>query len=94
MGSVAYPAPGRVVEAGRLPPWEVAKLPAPPPYSLKSALRVTGAAAIILGISIGSNLQRFGFEKTAKVETLQETIDEMGESPGSGEDSPPTASGL
>jgi len=34
--------------------------------------------------SLTGNLQRFGFEKTAKVETLQEIIDEMGEGPGSG----------
>ena len=34
--------------------------------------------------SLTGNLQRFGFEKTAKVETLQEIINEMGEGPGSG----------
>jgi hypothetical protein len=40
------------------------------------------------------NLQRFGFEKAAKVETLQEIIDEMGEGPGDGDDSAPAANGL
>jgi len=29
--------------------------------------------------SLTGNLQRFGFERVAKVETLQEIIDEMGE---------------
>jgi hypothetical protein len=29
--------------------------------------------------SVTSNLQRFGFERVAKVETLQEIIEEMGE---------------
>ena len=66
MSSVARPAPGRVVEAGRLPPWEVAKLPAPPPYSLRNAVRVTGAGAIILGISIGSGEWLIGPAVTAQ----------------------------
>ena len=29
--------------------------------------------------SVTSNLQRFGFEKVARVETLQETVDDMGQ---------------
>ena len=44
--------------------------------------------------SLTGNLQRFGFEKTAKVETLQEIIDEMGEGPGSGDDTAPATNGL
>jgi hypothetical protein len=44
--------------------------------------------------SLTGNLQRCGFEKTAKVETLQEIIDEMGEGPGSGDDSAPAANGV
>src|SRR4030095_14970280 len=66
MSSVARPAPRQVVEAGRLPPWEVAKLPAPPPYSLRNAVRVTGAGAIILGISIGSGEWLIGPAVTAQ----------------------------
>ena len=59
MEHAAVPDPGtgtgRLVEAGKLPPWEErSELPAPPPYSMKSALRVAGAGAIILGGAIGS----------------------------------------
>src|SRR5262245_41049878 len=57
---------GRLVEAGSLPPWGVADLPAPPPYNLKNALRVTGAGAIILGISIGSGEWLIGPAVTAQ----------------------------
>ena len=57
---------GRLVEAGSLPPWGVAELPAPPPYNLKNALRVTGAGAIILGISIGSGEWLIGPAVTAQ----------------------------
>src|SRR5262245_19268083 len=46
-------ATGRVA-AGGLPAWEVADLPAPPAYSFRNGLRVAGAGAIILGLSIGS----------------------------------------
>src|SRR6266498_365375 len=35
------------------------------------------------------NLQRFGFEKVTKVETLQEIIEEMGEETGTGQNSQP-----
>jgi hypothetical protein len=62
----ALPGKGRVVEAGKLPPWTVAELPAPPPYSLKNALRVTGAGAIILGLSIGSGEWLIGPAVTAQ----------------------------
>jgi Mn2+/Fe2+ NRAMP family transporter len=57
---------GRPVQAGSLPPWEVADLPAPPPYSLRNALRVAGAGAIILGISIGSGEWLIGPAVTAQ----------------------------
>src|SRR5437867_6360500 len=57
---------GRLVEAGDLPPWEVAELPAPPPYSPKNALRVAGTGAIILGISIGSGEWLIGPAVTAQ----------------------------
>ena len=43
--AVAQAPIGKVVEAGSLPPWGVGDLPAPPPYTLKNALRVTGAGA-------------------------------------------------
>lgn len=56
----------RVVEAGQLPAWEVADLPAPPPYSPRNALRVAGAGAIILGISIGSGEWLIGPAVTAQ----------------------------
>jgi hypothetical protein len=38
--------------------------------------------------SLTANLQRFGFEKVTKVETLQEIIEEMGEI-GTGQNSQP-----
>jgi hypothetical protein len=70
MAKEAVPAatttPARVVEAGRLPAWEVADLPAPPPYSVKNALKVAGAGAIILGISIGSGEWLIGPAVTAQ----------------------------
>jgi hypothetical protein len=66
MDSVTAQASARLVEAGNLPPWETAKLPAPPPYSFRSALRVTGAGAIILGISIGSGEWLIGPAVTAQ----------------------------
>src|SRR5437867_11245264 len=66
MAVAAQPRNGRLVEAGSLPPWEMADLPAPPPYNLKNALRVTGAGAIILGISIGSGEWLIGPAVTAQ----------------------------
>src|SRR5438552_18929483 len=64
--AVAETRPGPVVEAGSLPPWGVGDLSAPPPYTLKSALRVTGAGAIVLGISIGSGEWLIGPAVTAQ----------------------------
>src|SRR5947207_15339814 len=58
--------PNRLVEAGGLPPWGVAELTAPPPYSLKNALRVAGAGAIRLGGAIGSGEWLIGPAVTAQ----------------------------
>jgi len=57
---------GRQVEAGQLPPWGVGELEAPPPYSLKNAVRVAGAGAIILGGAIGSGEWLIGPAVTAQ----------------------------
>jgi hypothetical protein len=57
---------GRLIEAGGLPPWGVAELSAPPPYSLKNALRVAGAGAIVLGGAIGSGEWLIGPAVTAQ----------------------------
>lgn len=48
------------VQAGKLPAWEVADLPAPPPFSLRNALLVIGPGAILLSGSIGSGEWIFG----------------------------------
>src|SRR6266536_5836596 len=61
-----HPRIGGLVEAGRLPPWGKADLQAPPPYSIKSALRIAGTGAIILGISIGSGEWLIGPAVTAQ----------------------------
>ena len=39
---------------GALPPWGVAELPAPPPFTFTNALRTVGPGVIGLGIAIGS----------------------------------------
>jgi hypothetical protein len=71
MAQDAIAAPGtsaaRLVQAGRLPPWEVAELPAPPPYGFRNGLRVAGAGAIILGLSIGSGEWLIGPAATAQL---------------------------
>src|SRR5205823_7922486 len=64
--SVSGTGSGGKVEAGRLPAWEIADLPAPPPYGFKSALRVAGAGAIILGGAIGSGEWLIGPSVTAQ----------------------------
>ena len=64
--AVAQAPIGKVIEAGSLPAWGVGDLPAPPPYTLKNALRVTGAGAIVLGISIGSGEWLIGPAVTAQ----------------------------
>jgi uncharacterized membrane-anchored protein len=58
--------PGDKVPAGELPPWEVADLPAPPPFSWKNAAAIIGPGAILLGISIGSGEWLIGPATTAK----------------------------
>jgi hypothetical protein len=57
---------GKVVEAGSLPPWGVADLPAPPRYSFRTALRGAGAGAIVLGLGIGSGEWLIGPAVTAQ----------------------------
>jgi hypothetical protein len=66
MDGATEPRTGPLVEAGGLPPWSKGDLQAPPPYSIKNALRVTGAGAIILGISIGSGEWLIGPAVTAQ----------------------------
>ena len=39
--------------SGELPPWEVAELPAPPPFGFRNAMRVIGPGAIMAATSIG-----------------------------------------
>ncbi len=56
----------RTIAAGKLPPWEVAELDAPPKYNLRNAVRVTGAGAIILGGAIGSGEWLIGPSVTAQ----------------------------
>jgi hypothetical protein len=41
------------VAAGKLPPWEIADLPAPPAWGLVNVFRVIGPGAILLGTTIG-----------------------------------------
>jgi hypothetical protein len=41
------------VAHGELPPWDVADLPAPPPFGLRNLLRVIGPGAIMAATSIG-----------------------------------------
>ena len=38
---------------GELPPWDVADLPAPPPFTLRNAFKVIGPGAIMAATSIG-----------------------------------------
>lgn len=38
---------------GQLPPWEVADLPAPPPFNLRNTMKVIGPGAIMAATSIG-----------------------------------------
>ena len=40
-------------EHGQLPPWEVADLPAPPPFNLRNTMKVIGPGAIMAATSIG-----------------------------------------
>jgi hypothetical protein len=49
-----------------LPAWEQADLPAPPPFSLRSAVLIIGPGAILLGTSIGSGEWLIGPAVTAR----------------------------
>jgi hypothetical protein len=53
-------------DPGHLPAWGRAELPAPPPFSLKNAWKLIGAATIALGISIGSGEWLLGPAVTAR----------------------------
>ena len=54
------------LDSGQLPAWGRAELPAPPPFSLKNAWKLIGAATIALGASIGSGEWLLGPAVTAK----------------------------
>ena len=55
------------VDGGCLPDWEVADLPAPPPYKFGRAFRsVLGPGIIMLGTSIGSGEWLLGPAITAR----------------------------
>jgi hypothetical protein len=51
---------------GCLPAWGMAEMPAPPPFRPKTAMKVIGAGAIALGMSIGSGEWLLGPAVTAK----------------------------
>jgi hypothetical protein len=54
----------------------------------KALAQLDGYKRPLVG-SLSANLQRFGFEKAAKVESLQEIIEEMGEDDKTGENTSP-----
>ena len=47
------PGHGLPSTPGRLPPWSVEELPAPPPFGLRNLLKVIGPGAIMAATSIG-----------------------------------------
>src|SRR3712207_5717959 len=53
-------------DPGCLPAWGEAEMPAPPPFSVGSALRLIGPGAIALGMAIGSGEWLLGPAVTAK----------------------------
>lgn len=53
-------------DGGLLPAWEVAALPAPAPFTIKSAVRAIGPGVILLGAAIGSGEWLLGPALTAK----------------------------
>ena len=53
-------------DPGRLPAWNVGDLPAPPPFSVRSALREIGPGVILVGAAIGSGEWLLGPALTAK----------------------------
>lgn len=54
------------LDPGQLPAWGQAEMPAPPPFSLKNAYKLIGAATIALGMAIGSGEWLLGPAVTAK----------------------------
>ena len=58
----------------------------------KALAQLDGYKRPLVG-SLSANLQRFGMDRIAKVETLQEIIDEMSEDDETGENSGPTGPG-
>ena len=56
----------RTVSGGKLPPWEVGDLPAPPKFNLGSIFSTIGPGAILLGTSIGSSEWLLGPAVTAR----------------------------
>jgi Mn2+/Fe2+ NRAMP family transporter len=65
-GDAAAVPLGTKIAAGELPAWEVAELPAPPRFNLRSALAIIGPGAILLGTSIGSGEWLIGPAVTAR----------------------------
>ena len=57
----------------------------------KALAQLDGYKRTLLG-SLSANLQRFGMEKVAKLESLQDIIQEMSEDPGTSENSNPDCS--
>lgn len=54
------------IDPGQLPAWGQAEIPAPLPFSLKNAWKLTGAATIALGAAIGSGEWLLGPAVTSK----------------------------
>ena len=54
------------IDPGALPAWGRSDIPAPPPFTIKNALKLIGPAAIALGMSIGSGEWLLGPAVTAK----------------------------
>src|SRR5512139_3428064 len=51
--TAAGPSSGTPPDHGALPPWEMAELSAPPPFSLRNLMRVLGPGAILAATSVG-----------------------------------------
>jgi Mn2+/Fe2+ NRAMP family transporter len=58
--------PTAAPDPGQLPAWGQGELPAPPPFSMRNAYKLIGAATIALGMSIGSGEWLLGPAVTAK----------------------------
>ncbi len=59
-------AAGEAMGSGKLPAWGLADMPAPPPFSVRNAIKIAGAGAIILGGAIGSGEWLIGPAVTAQ----------------------------